>query len=49
MKAITVEISDDLFRKIVHEIDETGITNINTAINLIISRALEDYLKDKDD
>ena len=49
MKVITAEINDDLFTKLIVHIDKTGITNINTAINMITNKALEDYLNEKDE
>ena len=46
MKVITAEINDDLFRKLLMFVDKTGITNINAAIDMITSKALENYLED---
>jgi len=44
MKVITAEISDNLFKKLISTVDKTGIININMAISMILTKALEDYL-----
>ena len=49
MKVITIELNDELFRKIINHVDKTGITNINAAINMITSKALDNYLKEQDE
>lgn len=48
MKVIVAEINEELFRKLINFIGETGITNINTAINVITGKALENYLEEHD-